>query len=451
MNDRERDSAGVGESLTEVTELDPRVPAAERADGGTPILSWHDADGAHREPVHRRTVVGQSRGAGLRVPDPRASRLHCELEPRADGVWVRDLASSNGTWVGGVRVERARLDPGAILRVGDTDLLMHVERGEPTVERWPDARFGELFGGSPRMRELFAEMARVAMSSRTVLIEGETGTGKELVARALHDASPRGLAPYVVVDCGALPEPLLESELFGHAKGAFTGATHARDGALLEAHGGTVFLDEIGELPLAMQPKLLRFIESRTVRRVGESQRRQVDVRVIAATHRDLATMVNDGTFREDLYFRLAVVPLHVPPLRDRREDIPSLVRAFLGDAASALLTPELLDDLMARSWPGNVRELRNYVDRLATLGPAATRRLEQRRASADGSGGQDGFPAVRADESLVAQRERWMSHLEREFLVAAMREHGGNVARVAQAAGLHRSHVYRLLIKYEI
>ena len=427
---------------TDETDVDP---GGDRSATGFAVLTWTDSNGDHRHALRGRQVLGQSRRAGIHVADPRASRLHCELDPREDGVWVRDLASTNGTWVGSARVERCCVGHGASLRVGDTDVLVQFERAEPTSERWPEPRFGKLIGPSGSMRELFAQMARVAVSRSTILLEGETGTGKELVARALHDASPRGFGPYVVVDCGALPGQLLEAELFGHVRGAFTGATHDRDGALLDAHGGTVFLDEVGELPLALQPKLLRFLDARTVRRVGETRQRAVDVRVVAATHRDLAAMVNDGTFREDLYFRLAVVPLRIPPLRERREDIPALARAFLADRAGGLITPEILADLCARSWPGNVRELRNHLDRLAALGPETARRLGRRRLSAS----EEGFPPVRIDEPLSAQRERWLGHLEREFLEAALREHAGNVTAVARVAGLHRSHVYRLMVKH--
>ena len=224
-------------------------------------------------------------------------------------------------------------------------------------------------GNTLVMRELFATLSRVAPMEASVLIHGETGTGKELVARAIHLASPRARQPFVTVDCGALPENLLDAELFGHTKGAFTGAVSARAGAIETAEGGTVFLDEIGEVPISMQPKLLRLLESRTIRRIGESIHRNINVRFVTATHRDLLTMVSTGEFREDLYFRLSVLPIMIPPLRERREDIELLVNHFLGADRGSHVTPELMRELISRPWRGNVRELRNFVERARALG----------------------------------------------------------------------------------
>ena len=251
------------------------------------------------------------------IEDATVSRLHAELDPRRDGLWVRDLGSRNGTFVNGVRVVSARVPDGGRVQLGAASITLLPSPTSVSVELWPDTRFGPLVGKSVAMRELFATLARVAAVDATVLVSGETGTGKELVAEAVHGASPRAGGPFVVVDCAALPDQLLQSELFGHARGAFTGAETARAGAIESANGGTVFLDEIGELPLAMQPALLRVLESRTVRRLGETAHRKVDVRFVSATHRDLRAMVTAGAFREDLYFRhRASLPLVVPPLR---------------------------------------------------------------------------------------------------------------------------------------
>jgi two-component system response regulator GlrR len=317
--------------------------------------------------------------------------------------------------------------------------------GPPTVEApaalatalWPEGRFGPLLGDSAAMRLLFAGLARVAARDGTVLLQGETGTGKELAARAIHEASPRAAGPFVVVDCGALPDTLLESELFGHRRGAFTGATDSHEGAIESAEGGTVFLDEIGDLPPAMQPKLLRVLESRTIRRVGEPRHRPVNVRFISATNRDLAEMTRTGGFREDLYFRLAVLPLRVPPLRERREDIPALLTRFVPEIC-ARLDPATLDDLLAWPWPGNVRELRNFAERLVAFGPGAARTAEGARPAS----ARSPLPYHRA-------RERAIDEFEHRYVHALLAAHQDNVAEAARAARMDRAYLYRLIRRH--
>jgi transcriptional regulator with GAF, ATPase, and Fis domain len=336
------------------------------------------------------------------------------------------------------------------------------------------------------MRELFARVDRLAKSDSTVLVEAETGTGKELVARALHEASARAAGPYVIVDCAALPENLLESELFGHAKGAFTGAVGARAGAIEAADGGTVFLDEVGELPLAMQPKLLRAIESRQVRRLGETAYRKIDVRFVSATHRDLRTMVNSGAFREDLYFRLAVLPIGIPPLRSRVEDIGLLVQHFLGPNATEVIGADMVRELASRPWLGNVRELRNFVERARALGirealslssptreaqtiapgevslrrsvpppvpPQVSDEAERARlnAAANASAASGAAPSFSPDRPFREVREEWSDFVEREYLRRQLERHGRNIAAVAQAAGLDRTYVYKLIRRHDL
>jgi transcriptional regulator with GAF, ATPase, and Fis domain len=437
--------AGSGSDDTS-TDVQPealaRVQVHARA---RPELSWTDASGAHHLRIGKRATIGSAPGVDIEIADSAVSRIHCELELHDDGLWIRDLRSTNGTFVGAIRVERARLDEGMRARVGSTEIAVSYGSKKTLIELWPDDHFGPMLGESLAMRELFALLSRAAASDATVLIEGETGTGKELVARAIHEQSRRAAGPYVVVDCAAIAETLLEAELFGHGRGAFTGAVGARNGALLEAHGGTLFLDEIGELSLGLQPKLLRFLESRTVRRIGETQVRSVDVRVLAATHRNLRAMVNEGAFREDLYFRLAVLPVHVPPLRDRRDDIPLLVERFAPGAPE--LTPERVRELMHLPWLGNVRELRNFVERATTFGMAAALRMEGGARPESDPG--EPFPDVRIDEPFKEIRERWTSRLERDYLVKALAHHQGNVSAVAKAAGLDRSYVYRLMLKH--
>jgi transcriptional regulator with GAF, ATPase, and Fis domain len=408
------------------------------------VLTVHDARGPSQHVLDGTAVLGSAEHVSIPVHDAAVSRLHVQLELRDDGLWATDLGSRNGTFVQGVRVVHARVDPGQRLRVGHTDIAIAYEAQATPLALWPLERFGPMVGRSVAMRELFARMGKLALSDAPVLVHGETGTGKELVARAIHEASARARGPYVVVDCAALPETLLESELFGHAKGAFTGATSARRGAIEVAEGGTVFLDEIGELPLTMQPKLLRLLESRTVRRLGETDARPVDVRFIAATHRDLARMVNEGSFREDLYFRLAVLPLAVPPLRDRGEDIPLLVERFLPKGAH--LDPDVVAECARRPWAGNVRELRSFVERAVALGADEALRMSAPRADP-----VERFPPVSIDEPFKVVRERWLTHLEREYVARALERHGGNVSAVAEAAGLDRSYVHRLIRKHEL
>lgn len=337
-----------------------------------PRISWADRSGAHETYVEKRMVVGASSSADLVVDDMTVSRIHAELDPRDEGLWVRDLSSRNGTFVNEKPARETLLKGNGEIQLGTTSILVEYSNAvSAPVELWNSSRFHRMVGHSKAMRELFALIARVAPTDASILVTGETGTGKEVVARSIHDASLREKGPFVVVDCAALPENLLDAELFGHTKGAFTGAAQARAGAIESADGGTVFLDEIGELPISMQPKLLRVLEQRTVRRIGESFHRPVNVRFVSATHRDLLSMVSRGEFREDLYFRLCVLPVRVPPLRDRKEDIEFLVEHFL---EGEKLSPEFIASLATHPWRGNVRELRNYVERARALGEHSLR-----------------------------------------------------------------------------
>jgi transcriptional regulator with GAF, ATPase, and Fis domain len=339
-----------------------------------PRIAWTDQTGAHETIVQKRMVVGASASADLVVDDATVSRIHAELEPRDEGLWVHDLASRNGTIVNDMPVRESIVRENGEIRVGTTAITVDYSNAiTAPVELWTSHEFHRMLGRSKAMRELFALIARIAPTDASILINGETGTGKEVVARSIHDASLRCKGPFVVVDCAALPENLLDAELFGHTKGAFTGAAHARAGAIESADGGTVFLDEIGELPISMQPKLLRVLEQRTVRRIGESMHRPVNVRFVTATHRDLLSMVSRGEFREDLYFRMCVLPVRVPPLRDRKEDIELLVENFLDGEH---LSQEFIASLARHPWRGNVRELRNFVERARALGEHTVRQF---------------------------------------------------------------------------
>jgi DNA-binding NtrC family response regulator len=407
-------------------------------------LSWLDEGGEHRVFVRETSTIGSAEGTAVRIRDPAVSRVHAELSFRPAGPFVRDLGSHNGTWVEGLQVEGALLPERATLRIGRT--VLEARLADPDrVMLWPEESFGPLLGATPVMRELFARLSRVARSEATTLVVGETGTGKELAARAIHEASARKSGPFVTVDCTSVPESLFESELFGHAKGSFTGATAARTGAIEAADGGTLFLDEIGELPVSMQPKLLRALEQKSVRRVGESSHRPVDVRFVAATHQNLAERVGAGTFREDLYFRIAVLLVEMPPLRARAADVPLLASRF--DAGRGTLTPDLLAWIVAQPWRGNVRELRNFLERTAALGERDARAL-QRSGPAASPGA---LPAPSIDRPFKEVQAEWMAHLEREYVRGWLARTNNNLTKAAEAMGLNRTYVHRLVKKHDL
>ncbi|MBA3540263.1 MAG: sigma 54-dependent Fis family transcriptional regulator, partial [Deltaproteobacteria bacterium] len=328
-----------------------------------------------------RVTGGRSIISDLVVQDKAVSGSHFEVSARDDGYRLRDLNSRNGIFVGDLRVREVYLRPGTTFRIGHTNIQFSSTQDVVEIELSKKDRFDMMLGGSPAMREIFAHLEKVAPSDLTCLITGETGTGKEMVARALHNASNRKSKPFVVLDCGSIPRELIESTLFGHEKGSFTGAIAQQVGCFEQANGGTIFLDEIGELDITLQPKLLRVLEQREIKRVGGDKMHKVDVRVLAATNRDLREEVNRGGFREDLYFRLSVVHVELPPMRERREDIPALANHFLREVASRRgMTMSWGQDAMAalvsHQWPGNVREMRNVVERAAALsdGPVITR-----------------------------------------------------------------------------
>ncbi len=406
--------------------------------------------GARLALAPRASRVGTAAGAHLRLSDPTVSRLHCELRPGASAVRVVDGGSTNGTFVDGTRVYDAELVEGATLRLGASVLRLHVGSAEaPAPAPTTAERFGGLIGRSVEMRQLYGLLERVARSDVTALVLGETGTGKELAARALHDASPRAGGPFVAVDCGALTEGLLESELFGHVKGAFTGAVADRRGVFEAAAGGTLFLDEIGELPLGSQRKLLRALEAREVRRLGANTAHRIDVRVVAATHRDLARAVNEGAFREDLYYRLAVVEVPLPPLRARRVDIALLAQHFADRFAGAAtpLPPAFVASLLRRGWPGNVRELRNFIERAVSLGALEAPGQPPPRAAPPAAAEPLRLEAlVPLDLPLKEARVAWLSQFDELYARALLAKTGGNVTRAAESAGVNRRFLQRLI-----
>lgn len=398
------------------------------------------------EPV----VVGSGRDCELVLRDAGVSRRHTRVTVDGDGFRVEDLGSTNGTHFEGARVTNARVGPGATLQLGRTSLRVQPESHELHLQPSQSTRFGELVGVSLVMREVFAVLELAAGSDVTVLIEGETGTGKELAARAVHEASARRRGPFVAVDCGALLAGLVESELLGHVKGAFTGAMQAREGAFAWADGGTLFLDELDALPLDLQPRLLRALETRRVRPVGGDAEQEVDVRVMAAAQRDLAGAVARGAMRPDLYYRLSVVRVSLPPLRARRVDIEPILRALLlqrGLLADGLGGPGLAR-LTAHDWPGNVRELRNAVDRAVALAPGARGFADLKWAvSGDKSEGDE--LEVRADVPFAEAKQTMFEAFERRYLRDLWSRVDGNLSAAARAAGVDRKHLRSLLRKH--
>jgi transcriptional regulator with PAS, ATPase and Fis domain len=402
--------------------------------------------------------VGSSRGNDVTLSDPTVSRLHCSIERGNDGPVIIDNASRNGTFLGSYRVREAFLSEGTLIRLGQTTLAVRISGDARPVEISARKSFGQLLGESHAMRVLFATLQRLANADVPVLVEGETGTGKELVARALHSESIRKDKPFVVVDCGAVAPTLVESELFGHMKGAFTGAESQRAGAFELADGGTIFLDEIGELPLTLQPKLLRVLETGMVKPLGAGREQPVSVRVVAATHRNLRQMVNENTFREDLYFRLAVLPVRIPPLRERLEDIGVLARHFLARALMSAattvgpegpeLTPETLAILRAQPWPGNVRELRNVIERAVIIGEEAeVARGDLAQVLRQQGSVYEGHAAESAHLDLEEAKRRF----EREYLLKLLARHKNDITTAAQEANIHPKSLQRLIRRHNL
>jgi len=393
--------------------------------------------------------IGTAPDNALPIGDFTVSRYHLEVAARPGGIVVSDLGSTNGTYIGAVRIERAIVPPGTLIKLGGTTIRFDdaIRRAETAPEHAAD--FGGMIARAPAMRRLFTDIERMAATSTSVLIVGESGTGKERVAEALHARSGRTGEPLVTIDCGSLPSALLASELFGHERGAFTGADRLHPGAFERARGGTVFLDEIGELPAADQAALLGVLERRRFRRVGGTGELELGARVIAATNRDLRAEVNTGRFRQDLYHRLAVVVLRLPPLRDRREDILPIIEHVARELGAdgtieQLFGAETLARWQRHPWPGNIRELRNAVEAALVVGPGA---YEASSAMPIASITDDGGPlAPYKDARAVLLRD-----FERHYLQRLMADSGGNVSQAARAAKMDRSHLIDLLHRHDL
>jgi DNA-binding NtrC family response regulator len=422
------------------------------------------------------------------LADDTVSRYHCKIVQEDTGYMLVDLRSTNGTFINKVRIREGFLKPGCQLAVGQSQLRFNAREEEVPIVPSRSDHCGGLIGGNSRMREIYSIIEKIAPTATTVVIDGETGTGKEVVAQAIHSMSPRKRGELVVFDCGAVPPNLIESELFGHEKGSFTGAVMTRQGLFELADGGTLFLDELGELPLDLQPKLLRALEQREVRRVGSTKATKVDVRIIAATNRNLEDEVKAGRFRQDLFYRLSVVRLHLPALRDRNDDIPLLVQHFLdtghynkrGDELRVRgVARDAMTSLQAYPWPGNVRELLNVLERAVSFCETGTVQLsdlpdyvrtakpapppipkdaKRNLALTPSVPMTANAPTPQPPVELTAEgitfkdaKERWVASFERDYILQMLRRHGGNISHAARDADIDRKYFRKLMKKYDI
>jgi DNA-binding NtrC family response regulator len=408
--------------------------------------------------------VGKRESNDLVIPDKAVSRNHFEIEYQSDSFLLRDLSSTNGTFLNGSRVKEAYLAPGDVIRIGNTNLEFVAFDEKVQIEPSAKEEFGDMVGKSRKMRQIFSILEKISPTHATVIIEGETGTGKDLVARAIHEHSARKKKPFVVFDCSAVAPNLIESELFGHEKGAFTGAVKARAGVFEASLGGTVFLDEIGELTPDLQPKLLRALEQREIKRVGSNTTTKIDVRVICATNKNLRKEVDEGRFREDLYYRLSVVKVLLPPLRERPEDIPIITERLLmrgkynelpdGAFKVTRVEDDALKALSRYDWPGNVRELSNVVERAVSFVEGnSINKAHLDFIFAEMSHGEERTErmAVDADIPFKDAKARVVESFEKEYLEELIKQHGGNLSKAAREAKIDRKHLRNLLKKYNI
>jgi transcriptional regulator with PAS, ATPase and Fis domain len=411
-------------------------------------------------PADRPLVVGRAEDADVVLGDTRASRHHATVAIKGGQIFVRDLDSRNGTRLGGaiVRGEERRVHPGDVITIGSATLTItssgfasSVARPTPAEAAAEPTDTGPFVVADPKMLAVLRVAQRFARVDTPVLVLGETGVGKEVVAAQLHSMSPRRSGPFVSLNCAALPDAIVDAELFGYERGAFTGAERRKTGYLEAAQGGTLLLDELGDIPLATQVKLLRFLETKRLTRLGSTDEIAVDVRIVAATHRVLAEAIRAGRFREDLYYRLSACTLRLPPLRERPSEIASFAALFARAAAAKLgqpppvFEPEAVALLLGYAWPGNVRELKNAVEHavvmtdgrtvLAESFPEAVRGVGPARTTAAGGGA---LPAALAD-------------IERDRIVAALREENGNQTRAAARLGISRRALLYKIDKYEI
>ncbi len=437
---------------TNVTALLDDLPAFSRQTRGGIFLIIKGPDRGESVKLtdSRPIYFGSAPNCEMVLTDKTVSRRHLMAALEGDQVVLRDQGSTNGTFIQGSRFKEITIGYGAEVKLGRTVIKYLPEEEIVEPEPTEENIFGQMLGGDTKMRQLFKLLADVAHTDATVLIEGETGTGKELIAEEVHNHSPRRDGPFIVFDCGSVPRELIESALFGHLKGSFTGAIGDRKGAFAEAHGGTIFLDEIGEMSLDLQPSLLRVLDKRAVRKVGSNTYEKIDVRVVAATNRDLRAEVGKKTFREDLYYRLAVIRVSVPPLRERGSDIPLLVQHFMSSFSppgrKLAITAEDMARLQRHSWPGNVRELRNVIERACLLSQGDT-------VNVDDALVEEAAPTlgIRTDLPFKEAKGQLVEMFEREYIEDLMRRHKMNLSAAAREAQIDRKHLRELIRKYDL
>lgn len=410
------------------------------------------------------TKIGKRDTNDMILSDKAISRLHCEIEYTSDSFLLRDLGSTNGTFLNGSRVKEAYLAPGDLIKIGNTTLEFVAFDEKVKIEPSAKDSFGLMVGTSKKMRQIFSILEKISPSQATVIIEGETGTGKDLVAQAIHEHSQRNKNPFVVFDCSAVAPNLIESELFGHERGSFTGAVKSRRGQFEAANTGTIFLDEIGELTSDLQPKLLRALEQREIKRVGSNVPVKADVRVICATNKNLRKEVEEGRFREDLYYRLSVVKIILPPLRDRPDDIEALVERFLstsnynrnpdGSLKVVKVDDEAIKVLQRYSWPGNVRELANVIERAVSFVEGDTiSRSHLDFIFAELQHGEEMTERMHVDSSIPFKdaKQHIVEEFEKKYLIELLEQHGHNLSKASREAKIDRKHLRNLCKKYDI
>ncbi len=401
--------------------------------------------------VDQPISFGSGSTCSLALTDNTVSRKHLEAHLIGDEVMMVDSGSTNGSFLMGAtdsRIEKIAIGFGAEIKLGRTVIKYLPDEEAVSPVPSPLSRFGSIVGGDTKMRQMFTMLQDVAPTNATVLIEGETGTGKELIAEELHNHSTRRDGPFVVFDCGSVPRELIESMLFGHVKGSFTGAIGDRRGAFAEANGGTIFLDEIGEMAIDLQPSLLRVLDKRAVRKVGSNTYEKIDVRVVAATNRDLRSEVAKKAFREDLYYRLAVIRVGVPPLRERGTDIPLLIQHFVNSFGPNLrVSAEDMKVLCGHAWPGNVRELRNVMERACLLAHGDTINLDDALVAE----AQSPSFGVRTDLPFKEAKGQLVEMFEREYIEDLMKKHKMNLSAASREAQIDRKHLRELIRKYAL
>ncbi|MEE2785762.1 MAG: sigma 54-interacting transcriptional regulator [Myxococcota bacterium] len=458
----------------------PPTQIAYRPDGATTLHLRKcrlavEKDSKWEEKVFDQAVVtlGSQDDNDIVLNDETVSRNHCRIYQEGSAYVLQDLGSTNGTFINQVRIKEAFLKPGCTIELGQSRLQFQSFDEEVHINPSADDRFGDIIGASKDMRKIFGILEKIAPTDTTIVIEGETGTGKEVVANTIHKKSNRAEKPFIIFDCSAVPANLIESELFGHEKGSFTGAVMSRPGLFELAHGGTVFLDELGELSIELQPKLLRVLETREVRRVGGARTTKVNVRVIAATNRSLEEEVRAGRFREDLFYRLSVVRLFLPALRERREDITLLAKHFLangrfnqgqnGQRRIQSLSKDVLEALRGYDWPGNVRELLNVIERACSFADTEIIELAdlprnvvetehmQRLQTLGARITNQGKQTIDELGTFKHAKEKWVASFERDYIVRLLERHNFNISHAARDAEIDRKYFRKLMKKYSI